>query len=455
MTIRLRTALLLLSCFSFSPTLTFAQTNLNSQSNPLVFTHVTVIDATGSAAKPDMTVVILRGRIVELGKTGKVRVPTNAQTIDASGKFLIPGLWDMHVHLSFYADTKTPPFTAFPSLIANGVTGVRDMGGNLEQIDKWRREISDRTLIGPRIFRAGPYVDGPKRMNDFRASMTVVVNNAEEARAAVRDLKQRGVDFIKVHNGVPHDAYIALADECRKQKIPLATHLPKTVRIGEASDAGTRSIEHIEMLSESIAFDVPAGEKPKDALAAIDELTDEKAKHLFERFAKNGTWYSPTLVGYYTFVQEAKEGAAKDAAKWKESLAARQKLFSRFEKLVGMMHAAGVGLLSGTDFARKSEAYPYPAPEPGRDTHTDLAFFVESGLTPLQALQTATLNPAKYFNIQKDYGTVEKRKVADLVLLDANPLENIANTRRIHAVVLNGRYLSIKALEMMLADSIK
>ena len=435
--------------------LTFAQSKQVLQSKPLVITHVSVIDATGGPAKVDMTLVISGGRIVALGKTGKVRIPKDAQTIDATGKFLIPGLWDMHTHLSFYADTKQQPLTAFPALIANGVTGVRDLGGNLEQIDRWRKEIADGTLAGPRIFRAGPFVDGPKKMNETRAARTIVVKNAEEARAAVRKLKLLGVDFIKVHNGLSRDAYLALVDECRKQKIPLATHLPTSVRIIEASDAGTNSIEHIEMLTESIVFDVAPGEKPKKSpVQALDELTDEKANTIFARFAKNGTWYAPTLVAYYTFFQEAEENVVKDS-RWKPAFEGRGKMFNRFKQFVGMMQRAGVGILAATDFSSKTGVYPYPVPEPGTDLHKELEFFVEGGMTPLEALRTATLNPAKWLNIQKDYGTVEKGKMADLVLLEANPLENIKNTRRIAAVVLNGKYLSKEALQKMLADAEK
>jgi imidazolonepropionase-like amidohydrolase len=405
----------------------------------LVFTHVTVIDVTGAPAKSDMTVVINGNRITSVGKSGKIRIPKDAQIFDATSKFLIPGLWDMHVHLSFYADTKQSPFTPFAALIANGVTGVRDLGGNFEQIDRWRKEIAGGTIIGPRIFQAGAFVDGPKKMGELRASVTIVVNNPEEARRAVVTQKKRGVDFIKVHNGISHDAYLALADECRKQGIPLATHLPTSVRIAEASDAGTHSIEHIEMLTETIAFDVAPGEKPKGALAALAEITDEKANALFARFAKNKTWYTPTLVAYYTFLQEAEENFVKDPARWKNGMEGRRKMFNRFKELVGMMQRAGVRLLAATDFSSKSGVYPYPVPQPGTDLHEELAYFVESGLTPMQALQTATVNPAKWFNIQKDYGTIAKGKMADLVLLDANPLENIKNTRKISAVIISGK----------------
>jgi imidazolonepropionase-like amidohydrolase len=192
------------------------------------------------------------------------------------------------------------------------------------------------------------------------------------------------------------------------------------------------------MLTETIAFDVPPGEKPKDALAALAELTDEKANAIFARFAKNSTWYDPTLVAYYTFLQEAEENVVKEP-RWKPAAEGRRKMFDRFKQLVGMMQRAGVGILAGSDFSSKTGVNPYPVPQPGTDLHAELAYFVQSGLTPMQALQTATLNPAKWFNIQKDYGTVEKGKMADLVLLDANPLENIKNTRKISAVIIGGK----------------
>jgi imidazolonepropionase-like amidohydrolase len=448
---RLATILLLLLQLLLLPVSALTQTNQKPQSKPLVLTHVTVIDTKGAPSQPDMTVIITGDRVTNLGRTGKIRVPKGAQVINATGKFLIPGLWDMHAHLSFYADMKQPhpPLTAFPALIANGVTGVRDMGGNLEQINKWRKEIAGGTLIGPRIVIAGPYVDGPKKMNEFRASLTVVVKTPEEARQAVKDLKRRGVDFIKVHNGISRDAYLALADECRRQGIPLATHLPRSVRLVEASDARTHSLEHIEMLTESISFDVAAGEKPKDPLMALAELTDDKAKTLFARFARNGTWYDPTLVAYRAFVQEAEENVLKDAG-WKKAVEGRTALFRRYLVLVGMMQRGGVGILAGTDFARKRSEYPYPVTQPGTDLHEELALFVEAGMSPLQALQTATLNPARFLNSLHDYGTVEKGRMADLVLLNANPLENIKNTRKIFAVVVGGKYILQTEPQVML-----
>jgi imidazolonepropionase-like amidohydrolase len=442
-----------LSLLISTSTMAFTQIQQSVKTKPLVFTHVTVIDATGAQAKPDMTVVVSDGHIVGLGKTVKVRLPKDAQVINATGKFLIPGLWDMHTHLSFYADTKEPPLTAFPELVANGVTGVRDLGGSFEQINKWRKESAEGAIIAPRIVQAGPFVDGPKEMSEFRAAQTVIVNNPEEARRAVTDLKRRGVDFIKVHNGVSREAYLALADECRKQKISLATHLPRSVRAAEASDAGTKSLEHIETLIESIVFDgvAPGGQPTKDPIAAIAEFTDEKAAGLFAKFSRNGTYFVPTLGSYRSFVQDAERLASTDA-KYEPAAAGRKKLFQRFLQLVGLMQRSGVNVLSATDFADKSGGRR-PDVRPGFSLHEELALFVEAGMTPMQALQTATLNPAKLLNISKTHGTIEKGKAADLVLLEANPLENIKNTQRIYAVVLNGRYLPKETLQKLLAEA--
>jgi imidazolonepropionase-like amidohydrolase len=259
------------SLFSLIPDSGFAQTQPSFHSKPIVFTHVTVIDATGAPAKFDMTVVISGERIVALGKTGKFRIPADAQTIDATGKFLIPGLWDMHAHLSYYGEA------ALPLLIANGVTGVRDMGGDLNQIDDWRKDITEGKRVGPHIVRCGPFVDGPKKMDAFRTSITDVVTNEAEARNIVRSFKQHGVDFIKTHSRISRDAYFALADEARKQKLPFAGHLPPGVTAAEASDAGVKSIEHIESLMEDVMY-LDRAERDKRIQGTLDELVEQKAQ---------------------------------------------------------------------------------------------------------------------------------------------------------------------------------
>src|SRR5947209_7309868 len=222
------------------PTLIVAQTNSIAPSQPLAFTHATVIDMTGAKPESDMTVVIEGNRIAALGKTGRVRIPKDAQIINASGKFLIPGLWDMHVH-TLREDRLA---TFFPLFVANGVTSVRDMSSTLANFDmlkQWRGEITNGTRLGPRIIAAGPLIDGPKPVwTDF-----ISVSTAAEGRETVRTLKQHGVDFIKVYSGLPRDIYLAIADETKKQGLTFVGHEPNAVLAAEASDAGQKSFEHL------------------------------------------------------------------------------------------------------------------------------------------------------------------------------------------------------------------
>ncbi|MGH9913929.1 MAG: amidohydrolase family protein, partial [Pyrinomonadaceae bacterium] len=179
-----------------------------------------------------MTVVITGGRISEIGKTGKVRLPKDAQVVDATGKFLIPGLWDMHAHWS--QKEYLPLFTA------NGVTGTRIMWG-FPYHHAWRKQIESGTLLGPRMNIASPIIDGPNPI--WRGS--TAVSNETEGREAVVKSKKDGADFIKVYSLLPRDAYFAIADEAKKQGIPFAGHVPESVSAGETSDAGQKSIEHL------------------------------------------------------------------------------------------------------------------------------------------------------------------------------------------------------------------
>jgi imidazolonepropionase-like amidohydrolase len=398
-------------CCSLS---TFAQ-----KDSSFALTHVTVIDCTGAPAQPNSTVVVAQGHITAVGPSDAIKIPAGTGVVDATGKFLIPGLWDMHGHLT---DATAD---AFPLLIMNGVTGVRDMGGDLAQLDRWRSEINNGTRIGPHIIRAGPFVDGPKAGVTNR----LTVRTPEEARQAVRDLKAKGVDFIKVHNALPPDAFFALVDEARKEHIPVAVHLPQGVSSAEASDAGVASLEHIETINESALW--RKGATAKTVEQAVDENLGPAGQELFQRFAKNGTWYVPTLVAYERgFVLWSNDP---------EALKPRMDVQAKQITLVGMMHKAGVKIMAGSDFSDWAIV-------PGVDLHNELALLVEAGFTPLEALQAATLNPAKFLGKTDTYGTIQVGRAADLVLLDMNPLEDISHTRKIHAVVVGGKFFPLAAI---------
>lgn len=442
----------------------------------LAFTHVTVIDATGAPARPDSTVVITGNRITALGRTGRVRVPNDATTIDASGKFMIPGLWDMHVH---FTETER----TFPLFVANGVLGVRNAGGDADQLFRWRAEVAAGTLVGPRIVACGPIVDGPKPVAH---GPTIGVGTVAEARRIVDDFKKRGADFIKVYDTLPRDAYFAVIDEARKVHIPVAGHVPLSVSSLEASDAGQRSIEHLGTILEGCstvadelradeAAPIPEGDlteiprriaaRGERMLATYDEA---RASILFAHFRRNHTWQVPTLVTKraLAFVDDMSRqpddrlkyvpAATIDA--WRPAsnflsryrtegyIDYRKRLYQKELELTGTMRRAGVGFLAGTDL---SVGYIFA----GFSLHDELELFVKAGFTPMEALQTATRNPAEYLGELSSSGTVERGKVASLVLLDANPLEDITNTRRVDSVVLNGRYFSHEELQRMLASA--
>ena len=404
----------------------------------LAIENVTVIDATGAPAKPNMTVIVDGSRIAAIVPASQATHA--ARVIDGRGKFLIPALWDMHTHLSFYgADV-------LPILVNNGVLAVRDLGGSLEELDRWRAEIDRGTRVGPRIFRAGPYLDGPKeydltdRNGKLRKETTITITTPAEGRAAVDSLAGR-VDTIKTHNALSKESFLAIADECHRRNVPLAVHPPsQVITIEEVSDAKPATIEHIEMLTESIVFASkgPDGKPTKGPVAALDQITDDYALNLFRRFARNGTAYDPTLVGYRSFMQEALDNVKKDP-KWTRAVEGRTKMFNRFVQLVGLMKRAGVTVVTGTDSGIRPESVPYPTPLPGSDLHDEMKLFVQGGFTPMEALQSATILPARILRVADRLGTIEPGKEADMVLLDADPLADIANTRAIRAVIARGK----------------
>ena len=383
----------------------------------LVITHVTVIDATGRPPMADMTVVIAGGRIQRIDAAHMVSPIPGAEEVDGSGKYLIPGLWDTHVHLSLYGEAS------LPAMIRNGVTGVLDLGGDLTQLDHWRDEIGNGQRIGPRIYRSGPFVDGYKSDEvSGRLSSTLTVENPEAAVQAVQDLKKQGVDVIKVHNALPRDAFFALAEAARIRNLPFVTHLPQSVSAREASESGTKSLNHTETLLESAIYH----EGARNIDEAIAWVEGEHGQALFDHLAKNSTWFVPTLVAYYRgVVQSQPDPEMTEAAK---------ALHRRLIAVVGSMHRSGVRLLVGSDCAWDEVGIL-----PGVDTHSEIIFLVEAGLTPMAALRSATALPAEYLGLSDRLGTIEVGKAADLLLLQRDPTEDIENIRSIDAVIVGGK----------------
>ena len=436
----------------------------------IAITHVTVIDTTGGPVQPDMTVVITGDRITDVGKTGKVAIPKDARVVNATGKFLIPGLWDMHVH--WYAAPYLPLFTA------NGVTGVRVMWGSLLH-HQWRAEIEKGSLVGPRLVIASSIIDGPKPI----WPNSTAVGTVDDGREAVRKAKREGADFIKVYSLLPRDVFFAIADEAHRVGLPVDGHVPQSVTVSEASGAGMRCIEHLTgVLTECSSKEVEL-RKPNPAVMdfaseegraarrranreAVETYDAKKAGAFFAKLVRDGTWQCPTLtvlrniahlddpkittdprLRYMPESMRKMWDPANDfrfKARTAEDFEIGRLAFKKQLEVVGAMQRAGVGILAGTDVLN-----PYCFP--GFSLHDELELLVGAGLTPMQALQAATWNPARFLGREKDLGSVAKGKLADLVLLDANPLDAIGNTRRIGAVIANGRLIPRTELDAMLA----
>jgi imidazolonepropionase-like amidohydrolase len=457
--------------------LIFSFASRASSSEALVLQHVTVIDGTGRATQPDQTVVIVGSRIAAIGPAGRVKFDKSANVIDAHGKFLIPGLWDMHVHLAgVSADPAWSKDVLLPLLLANGITGVRDMGGDLDALLSWKRDIESGKFLAPHIIASGPWLAGGGR----KTPEQYPVANAEEARAAVRALKQRGADFIKVISMPSREVFFAVAEEARKQNISFVGHLPFEIGAAEASNAGMRSIEHFLYSGFALSFSSKEEELRKrlveaerkgdsaawEAIAHEADLTysTEKAATLFQTLKKNGTWVTPTIASLDitshpeawklddanldfvppSLAKEWRSSLSDDRMKKRAAWLGRQAVNDW--KLTGELHRGGIPLLVGSDSLD-------PFVFPGDSLHRELAELVQAGFTPLEAIQAATLGGAQFLGREKEFGTVEPGKTADLVLLAANPLENIANTRKILAVIRNGNYLDRAAVDAMLAKA--
>lgn len=445
------------------------------QTNTFAITNVTLIDMTGAPPKADVTVVVEGTRIIAIGKSAKIKLPKNAQVVDGKGKFLIPAFWDMHVHV-LNSDRMLPLF------VANGVLGVRDLGvHDIDDILRWRSEASAGKIISPRIVIAGKVLDGIPQAD---ASFSIGIKTPEEGRKAVRELKSKGVDCIKVYDNLSREAYFAIADEAKKLGLPFVGHVPTAITTTEASDAGQKSIEHLGKIledssgapetiraaqTESIkeadhfAFTTRIG-RTYDAIIAT--YSDQKAQEIFAHFRKNKTWQVPTLSikNGRTFIDEldakgdprAKYVEESQRNYWKPPvgffsryrtpsyITAQKAYFQKELVLVREMQHAGIRILAGTD---APNAYVIA----GFSLHEELALLVKAGLTPMEALLTATRNPAEFLGELKSAGTVEKGKLADLILLDANPLDDISNTTKINTVIQNGKYLSRQGLDKILA----
>jgi imidazolonepropionase-like amidohydrolase len=403
-------------------------------SSPIVIENVTVINVDTGARWPDQTVVVTGSRISAVGQAASIQRPAGARVVDGRGKFLIPGIWDNHVHALFNKFD-----VAMPYLASIGITSVRDMANSFEQLADARRPREDPNFIAPRLqIATGPGLDGiPPNFGPLPVppGVLLVITTPEQGRAIVNTLARAKVDAIKVRNALTTETYMAIADEAKRWGLPFDGHLPPTVNIVQASDAGQRVVEHLQGLAALCAADQAAlnqgrgqgagpaqGPAPAPKPIEINRARcEETARHL----VRNGTWLTPTI------------GAP---------VPGNNPLRQFNLQITRIAAQAGVPMLAGTDWPGINFSNGQ------RSVHQELAGLVEAGLTPQEALRTATTNPARLFKLSDQLGSIERGKLADLVLLDGDPLVEISNTTRINAVIVDGKLIDSTRRQKMLDE---
>ncbi len=419
--------------------------------------NVTIIDGTDHLPRTNSTVIVQGKKIV--GITGdREKPPRGARVIDGTRKFLIPGLWNNDLHGDTYNDTKSQ----LSELVSYGITTVRDMGASLDDILRLRDATASGALVGPRLFIAGPLMEGPV---PIQMPLIVDLFSEKQAHDEVKRLKRYNVDYIEVDATLTAELYWAVADEARSEALPLVGHIPATIAAEDIVKANQRDVEHlggrflnvlISCSSDEAYFDHVTEKTYDEILVAVKEkrqadepqfkanfdarllntFDEGKARHLFRLYAKNDVAQTPTLYVLKTLWQTNRHGDKLNDGDMRMG----KKIFPKDLEVVGEMKRAGVTILAGTDG---------PYAQGGDALHSELELLVEAGLSPLQALQAASRDAAKAMGVSNDMGTVEVGKTADLVLLDADPLKNISNTRRISAVILHGQLFTKDELSKM------
>lgn len=429
----------------------------------VAITEVAIVDVEHGRATGPRTVLIGADRIVAISAPGEARIPAGMVRVDGRGKFLIPGLVDAHVHLFNLASHRPPAEWSLPLYVAQGVTAVREMSTDadgIETIRRWRREADRGERIAPRILAAGIAVSG---------------HSPEEAAHDAEAAIDAGADFVKVFSEVPAAHWQAILEVARRRSKPVAGHVPAGVTLRAAAAAGQRSDEHLMQAYEACSsIEQPLIDERRGlggkALAALRDAQEARALDAFDphacartgqTLAKTGQVQVPTLV--IPHMEAGRPRAAPDVdprwrylraderVRWRRGLAdldakadaQAEKRWLVSRRIVSALHDAGVAILAGTDA-------PMPYIYPGFALHEELALLVESGLTPSEALNAATLAPARFFGLDATTGSVDVGKAADLVLLDADPLLDIRNTRRIDAVLLGERLLRRADLDALL-----
>jgi hypothetical protein len=461
-----------------------------SPTSTLAITNVTVVDVAAGASRPGRTVLIDQGRIRFVAAVDSVRIDTAAVRIDGTGKYLIPGLWDMHAHL-----IRHSPQLHYPLFIAHGVTGIREMGFASPQAcregsnpmficppdrDAWNGRVVRGEMVGPLIQAAAIFqIEGPDDLGLDPDSMSTPAA-AAQLRQAVRALRARGIDFIKLtmEEELPLELYHVLMEEARAVGLPVTGHLPRPLSAAEAARRGFRSVEHARVFVNE-CFPRAEPYRRREIKGSAQLWLEMVAQHdtaacgrIYRAFAEHETWFDPTHITrrweallddpayradprlgevpwFHRMVWNFDGFMVRRADPTPTGRRAFREFYTKGLEATGDAHRAGVRILAGSDALDAHAFY-------GSGLHDELAELVKAGLTPAEALRAATLSPAEFLWMDSEYGTVDVGKQADLVLLDADPLRDIAHTRRIAAVIHHGRLYDrarLDALQMSVEDA--
>jgi len=449
-----------------------------AQSGPdLLIRHATVVDVAGGRAIADQAVAVEGDTIRAVGPdrtlSGKFK---RARQVDARGKFVMPGLWDMHVHFGGGPELTEENRALLPLYVANGVTTVRDAAADLAPLVlDMRAAVAERRLLGPTIFTSGPKLEGYKPL----WKGTIEVGTPAEVDAALDRLQAMKVDFVKItDNTLKPDIFLYAVGEAKRRGLKTSAHTPYALTIRKAVDAGLSSIEHVDYLIKAgspreaeIGAAFAAGQitygEASDAFT--DSFDATYAAGVYRQLARGGVSVTPTLNMGRILAYLDREDHSKDAGlsyigpglrktyDWRveraakatpQQVAERHKEYELSVRVLPMLVKAGIPIMAGTD-AGYLNSFNYP----GWGLHDELDRYVEAGLTPQQALTTATITGPRFLGRAGRYGSVSAGKAADLLILDANPLRSIKATRAINAVVLHGRLLDRAALDAMLTEA--
>lgn len=445
---------------------------------------VNVVDAE-NGLQENMTVIVKEDRILKLVKADSIELSEENTIIDASGKYMIPGLWDAHVHFAYIEDLAPSMFKLF---LAYGITSVRDTGGKIDFVQEWKAKAEEDPTSAPRVKIAGPLLDGIPNVYDgstpMRPQLSVGAETVEKAIKIVDELDSLGVDLIKAYEMLTPDQFRAITLRAKEKGLKVTGHVPLSMDVISASNAGLNSMEHLRNLELSTATnadqlfterkkvleagkDMAGGDLRSkihnlQRTSAYDNQDEVKIDSVLNVLRKNDTWQIPTMALNTGFTRrhflrpdwlKSFEFLPNDIGEmWavgtksfesQEITSASTKRTEWCLDMVDKINKKGISIMAGTDC-------PIFFLTPGLSLHEELAVLVEAGLTPLEALESATSNPAKYFDLQNELGLVEEGFIADLLLLEANPLENIENTKKINSVIKNGKLYGRADLDKMM-----